>query len=81
MWFWVMLLEFEKRYYRPNIIKPLFDEHPMTYSRSNPSPRYQELIKLYREMHEQGDHRENTTPEETFDGRSLISQAGNIRES
>ena len=79
MWFWVVFLEFEKRYYRPNIIKPLFDELPMTYSRSNPSPRYQELIKLYREMHEQGDHRKNTPPEETFDGRSLISQAGNIR--
>ena len=75
----MVLLEFGEGIYLPNTPYPLFDEHPLTYSRSNPSPRYQELIKLYRELHEQGDRRDDTPPEETFSGQSLIPQAGNIR--
>jgi len=39
------------------------------YSRSNPSPRYRELIGMYRNMHEHGIPEQNLPALETFDGR------------
>jgi len=49
----------------------------MTYSRSNPSPRYQELVGYYRQMHEGGDAQR--AAEETFDGISLVPHIPTIR--
>lgn len=49
----------------------IFEDFPMTFSRSNPSPRYLELIELNREMHEHGARRENIPSAETFPGMSL----------
>lgn len=49
------------------------------YSRSNPSPRYLELSRLYRQMHEQGESFLNLKPEETFPGLSLPPQAARIK--
>ena len=44
----------------------------MTYSRQNPSPRYLELIKQYREMHESPPQRTKSgKPKEMFRGYSL----------
>jgi len=51
----------------------------MSYSRSNPSPRYTELQKLYRAMHEQGDNLLGVPAERTFDGRSLPPQVARIK--
>lgn len=47
----------------------------MTFSRQQPSPRYLELLGLYRRMHEEGDRRTGVPAEATFDGRSLAPQA------
>jgi len=49
-----------------------------TYSRENPSPRYQELLALYREMHDHGIPDEGKSAEQTFDGRSFPQHASNI---
>ena len=49
------------------------------YSRSNPSPRYRELIGMYRDMHEHGIPEQNLPASETFDGRSLKSHARIIK--
>ena len=43
----------------------------MTYSRSNPSPRFRSLLEQYRWMHREGDVRRGTPAEQTFDGKSL----------
>jgi hypothetical protein len=51
----------------------------MTYSRSNPSPRYTELQGLYREMHAKGETFLGVPPEDTFPGSSLPAQAGRIK--
>lgn len=51
----------------------------MAYSRANPSPRYQELVRLYREMHIEGDKAHGLAPEQTFPGRSLPRQAHRIK--
>lgn len=48
------------------------------YSRANPSPRYVELIGLYRLLHEQGDIESGLLPENTFDGRSLMPHGNTI---
>jgi hypothetical protein len=53
--------------------------NPMTYSRSNPSPRFRELLEQYRQMHRGGDPRHGRSAAETFDGRSLPRQAPRIR--
>lgn len=50
----------------------------MTYSRKNPSPRYQELVAYYRRMHEEGEQFLHLPPEKTFPGDSLFYQAGRI---
>ena len=51
----------------------------MNYSRSNPSPRFRELLEQYRAMHRDGDVRRGTPAEQTFDGKSLPRQAQRIR--
>jgi hypothetical protein len=52
---------------------------PQPYSRSNPSPRFVELIEQYRAMHRDGDVRRGTPAEQTFDGKSLPRQASRIK--
>jgi hypothetical protein len=49
------------------------------YSRQSPSPRYQELLRYYQEMHEKGAVDQNIAAEKTFDGRSLFKHATNIQ--
>jgi hypothetical protein len=49
------------------------------FSRANPSPRYVELVRLYREMHENGEKFLRIRPEDTFPGLSLPIQAPRIR--
>ncbi len=51
----------------------------MNYSRAHPSPRYLELQRLYRAMHEQGEIFLGIPAEETFPGKSLPAQAARIR--
>jgi len=51
----------------------------MTYSRENPSPRYRQLLEMYREMHLQGERHLGIPAHETFDGRSLKRQLGRIK--
>lgn len=50
-----------------------------TYSRANPSPRYQALTRLYRQMHEEGERFLGIPAEETFPGQSLLPQAARIK--
>lgn len=50
----------------------------MTYSRANPSPRYLELVSLYRHMHEEGEQFLQLPAEKTFPGDSLFFQAERI---
>jgi hypothetical protein len=49
------------------------------YNRKNPSLKYLELNKLYKQMHIEGDKSCNIPPEYTFDGKSLLSQAPAIK--
>lgn len=49
------------------------------FSRTNPSPRYTELTRLYRQMHEEGEAFLDLPPEETFPGLSLPPQAARIK--
>jgi len=51
----------------------------MTYSRANPSPRYQELTREYRQLHVEGERLIGLRPENTFPGLSLPKQAGRIK--
>jgi len=51
----------------------------MRYSRANPSPRYAELQRLYRVMHEEGERFLGEPPEKTFPGSSLPAQAERIK--
>jgi hypothetical protein len=51
----------------------------MTFSRANPSPRYQALTGQYRQMHVEGERFLNIRPEETFPGFSLPAQADRIK--
>lgn len=51
----------------------------MQFSRSNPSPRYLELKKLYRQMHVEGEKFLNEPPERVFPGSSLPPQAQRIK--
>ena len=48
----------------------------MPYGRSNPSPRYLELIALYRQMHVEGERFLGQPPENTFSGRAHRGDAG-----
>lgn len=49
------------------------------YTRDNPSPRYKELVQLYRQMHEEGEQFLGIPPGQTFPGQSLPPQAGRIK--
>jgi hypothetical protein len=51
-----------------------------SFSRESPSPRYRELIGLYRQMHETGDRARATPPEQTFPGYSLLQQAARVKQ-
>lgn len=51
----------------------------MIFSRSNPSPRYRELLEQYHAMHDQGECFLGIPPQETFPGLSLPPQAGRIK--
>jgi hypothetical protein len=51
----------------------------MKYSRENPSPRYHELQRLYRAMHETGEDFLGIPAEQTFLGKSLLPQARHIK--
>lgn len=51
----------------------------MTYSRQNPSPRYIELVEMYKQMHLEGEKNLNLSPEQTFPGVSLIPQVKRIK--
>lgn len=53
----------------------------MTYSREHPSPRYRELMAMYRQMHVEGDRSNLLPPEQTFYGRSLPEQAVHIKKT
>jgi hypothetical protein len=52
----------------------------MGYSRNNPSPRYHQLVDLYREMHMTGEAARRLPPEQVFPGRSLLIHAVAIKE-
>ena len=49
------------------------------YTRTSPSPRYQRLLALYREMHREGEVQLGIPPDQTFPGKSLPPQAGHIK--
>lgn len=51
----------------------------MPYSRETPSPRYQELLALYRTMHLEGERFLDIPPEDTFPGASLPPQVSRIK--
>jgi len=51
----------------------------MSYSREHPSPRYQELVALYRRLHEEGIPELGKAPEATFPGESLRPHLGHIK--
>jgi hypothetical protein len=49
------------------------------FTRANPSPRYQELVQLYRTMHAEGEKFMNVAPGDTFPGLSLPPEAHHIK--
>ena len=49
------------------------------FCRSNPSPRYQELLSQYRLMHTEGERHQNIPPEQTFAGQSLPRHCAAIK--
>ncbi len=50
-----------------------------TYSRERPSPRYRELLDLYKQMHVEGETTHGKAPEETFPGKKLPIHAFAIK--
>ncbi|NEQ40208.1 MAG: hypothetical protein F6K40_29780 [Okeania sp. SIO3I5] len=55
-------------------------EEKTSYSRSNPSPRYQELLAMYQQMHAHGSPEHNIPAKVMFAGQSLSRQALNIKD-
>lgn len=51
----------------------------MTHDREHPSARYRELLRLYRQMHEEGERFMGLPARDTFPGKSLLPQAARIR--
>lgn len=51
----------------------------MNYSRDNPSPRYRDLIALYRRLHAEGARHLGLKPEQTYPGVSLLPHVGSIK--
>lgn len=54
---------------------------PVTYSRSNPSPRFTELVEVYRQLHQEGDLLNNLPPEKTFSGRTLAAHLNSLKKA
>lgn len=52
----------------------------MNYSRANPSNRYQDLINLYRNLHEGGEPQSGLSAEKTFPGLSLLHHTKRIKQ-
>ncbi|WP_341703683.1 hypothetical protein [Ferrovibrio sp.] len=52
----------------------------MTYTRENPSPRFQQLLGFYRQLHDGGDPEMAIPPEEMFDGHAIMAHAGFLRD-
>jgi hypothetical protein len=52
----------------------------MAFSREHPSPRYRELLALYRELHAQGESRLRLRPEQTYPGISLLPHVARIKQ-
>lgn len=50
-----------------------------SYSRTNPSPRYRQLLGYYQQMHLNGDAAANIDAGKMFDGRSLAPQAAKVK--
>ena len=53
--------------------------NPPKFTRSDPSPRFRELVEQYRAMHRDGDPGRGIAPAQMFDGQSLPRQAQRIR--
>jgi hypothetical protein len=51
----------------------------MPFSRDNPSPRYRELLELYRRMHDEGEQFLGLAPEATYPGVSLMPHVRGIK--
>ena len=51
----------------------------MRFDRNNPSPRYLELLSLYKKMHRFGDQENSTPPEKMFAGKSLMAHVHPIK--
>lgn len=49
------------------------------YSRSNPSERYKELIKQYKQLHTEGEKNLGLPPDQTFPGLSIVPHVNRIR--
>lgn len=49
------------------------------FSRANPSPRYRELLNLYRTMHQEGESFMNLPAEKTFPGYNILREAPKIK--
>lgn len=50
------------------------------YSRSNPSPDYLDMVKMYETLHVDGERSAGKSAEETFPGKMLLSHAPGIRD-
>ena len=50
-----------------------------TYTRDRPSPRYERLLRLYRQIHVEGEAFRGLSPEHVFPGKSLPPQAHHIK--
>jgi hypothetical protein len=51
----------------------------MTFSREKPSPRYRDLLEMYRDLHLHGERQQGIPARQTFDGRSLHRQLPRIK--
>jgi len=51
----------------------------MSFTRANPSPRYQSLLEGYRTMHAEGEKFMNVPPVDTFPGFTLLPEAHHIK--
>ncbi len=52
----------------------------MTYSRDNPSPAYQRMVSLYRELHTRGEQVLGLSSDETYPGVNLLPHTKRIKD-
>jgi hypothetical protein len=52
----------------------------MPYSRDHPSPAYQRMVSLYRELHAKGEQVLGLTPDETYPGVNLLPHTKRIKD-